>query len=286
MPMDNQSAETAINDNDYFHLEGSVTIFLDGHAPVVISRPNLEIKPCEYTWLDENDQSVLRHHFRDSLHRHHVWKNDETQTSWTVDFDLDQLEMSDVWCSDICLKKPHHKSMLSFRFSRLDDYKNFQSVFRGKRFVNDYEITSLECGRRDTLREKDQCIKAWESNAELTLTIPVSQISHGLGGARWRIEHIEIMVCWMKWGKFKTKGVKAEYRKSHNEIPVGEKSPPVCRRSSLLQTLSRSKQRSPSSPSIQEEIQAPQSFAREWPRFSIEFSNSTGKTIASVREPD
>lgn len=284
--MEYQSAETAINENDYFRLEGSVTILLERHAPVVISQPMLEIKPCEYTWLYEDGQSVLRHHFRDPLNNHYLWKNDETQTPWTVDFDLEQLEVSDVWCSEKCLKTPHHKSMLSFIFSRHDDYKYFQSIFRGKRFINDYEITSLECGRRDTLKEKDQCIKAWELNAELTLTIPVSRLSHGLGGARWHIEHIEVMISWMRWEKVKTKGVKAAYRKSRNEAPVVEKPPPVRRRSSLLQALSRSKPRSPSAPSMEEEIQAPQSFAQEWPKFLIEFSNSTGKTTVSIVEPD
>jgi hypothetical protein len=256
-------------------MNGPVTILLDEHKTLHLLRPQIQIKLADYTWFDEDNKPVLHHSFNDSLKHHHLWKDDETQTPWTVDFDIGEIGASKVRCSsDHHL--PHDKLMLSYKFANFTDYQRFQTTFRGKSFIRDYDITFIDCSRHDTLKEKKQCIKSWKSNAKLSLTIPVSLRSPGPNSS-WKIKHIEIMASWMAWESVKTKAVKAEYRKTHKTPSLFQEPTPIRRRSSLLQAFVRSKHSSPSVSSTEEESTASPSFAQQWPSFVIRFSSSAGE---------
>ncbi|KAM0715003.1 hypothetical protein Q7P37_009468 [Cladosporium fusiforme] len=251
-------------------MEGSVTIRLERHDPVPTYQPQLQVKPSEYTWLDENDSCIIYHKFKNSLDVHYLWKDDETRHPWTVEFDIGEIMASEVSCDHH--QTPHRKSMLSYEFSSLNDYKRFQSMFRGKRFIRDYDITSIDFGRSDILKKKKQCIKSWELNADITLTIPVSQKAPTGSHPSWVIKHLEIPTSWMKWERTKTKAVKAEYKKACKEPSAVDDPAPVRRRSSLLEAFSRTKQHSPSVSSTEDETRATPGLAPKWSKFVIEFS--------------
>lgn len=291
--MDHQTLEAAFDNNSLrgdgvlhtnghhagseTRMKGSVTVFLERHDPVPLSRPWLQVKPSEYTWSDENGHQALRHSFRDALRNHHLWKDDDTRTPWTVDFDAGEIAASEVRCLDD-RHLPHHKSMLSYVFSVADDYKRFQTVFRGMRFINDHEIASINCKGHDTYKEKRQDIKSWESNAMVFLTIPVSLRSPG-SSPPWKIKHVEVMASWMTWEKVKSKAVKAELKKDYDEDSLDkERAPPIRRTSSsLLRAFHISKGHRFSVSSPHDDTRTIPSSAQQWPRFFIEFSSTTGQ---------
>jgi hypothetical protein len=262
-------------------MNGSVTIRLDEHKTIHVSRPQLQVKLSDYTWFDEDNKPVLRHSFNDPLKHHHLWKDDETKSPCTVDFDIGEIGASKIRCSDNH-HLPHDGLMLSYEFTDSTDYQRFQTMFRCKAFIRDYDITFVDCSRHDTLKEKKQCIKLWKSNSELLLTIPVSLRSSG-PKAPWKIKHIEIMARWMEWESVKTKAVKAEYKKTHKTTPLPQEPTPVRRRSSLLRAFVRSKHPSPSISSLEEEITANPSLAQQWPSFLIKFGSSAGELFIRHR---
>jgi hypothetical protein len=290
--MDDQTSETADIDNNYLrsrpnfavggehgHVQvsvwSSVTIRLDKHTPVSVLQPQLQMELTSYTWFDENNSLVLHHSFRDSLERHYPWRDDETQTPWTVDFDISEVTASKIRCSNG--RHPlHDKYMLSYSFENPIDYQRFQTMFRRKSFIRDYAITSIDCDRKDTLMKKEQCIKSWQSNEGISLTIPVSLKSSG-SSPLWKIKHIEITASWMKWESIKTNAIKARYRKAH-EASSSQVPTPFRRRSSLF--YDRLKQRSPPAPTIDEDTIADPSLARQWPSFLIKFISSEGGFIS------
>lgn len=255
-------------------IEGSITILLDHHAPKHISRPHLRANVAHYTWFDESNECALRHSFNDPLKNHHVWRDDETQTPWTVDFDMGVISASKVKCWHNA-HSPHRNYMLSYVFTHAADYQRFQTMFRSKEFCRDYETKSIDCDRSNTLKQKTQCIKSWKSNENLSLTIPVSVRSTGPGPA-WKIEHVELTATWMEWQSLKPKSVKATYRR-------------VSRRPSLAQEWARNhghaffRRRSsqPVSSTLDAEAitTADPSFMKKWPSFVIEFSNVAGKIV-------
>ena len=178
--MDDQIPETADNDDKYppgrpdfriggehghgqVSIWGSVTIFLDKHEPVSISQPHLQMELTSYTWFDENNRLVLQHSFEDSLGLHYLWRDDPTTTPWTVEFDIGEVSASKIRCSD-GRHTLHDKYVPSYMFENLIDYQRFQTMFRRKSFIRDYAITSIDCGRKDTLVEREQCIKSWQLN--------------------------------------------------------------------------------------------------------------------------
>lgn len=269
-------------DGEQVLMEGSVTIILDDHPEILVLRPQLRVNATEYTWYDESDKRALRHRFDSPMRYHHIWKNDETQTSRTVDFDTGVISASKVQCSDN--GHPSHKNlMLSYVFTHPADYQRFQSTIRGKTFSCDYDIKSIDCGRSNTLEKKDQCIKTWMLDGKLSVTIPVSVGSPG-HRPNWKIEHIELVATWMEWQVHKHKSVKAKYR---------------TRRSSMVQELGRGRGnlfpwRRPSQPvpdsDLPEITMADPEFRQTWPAFVIEFSSSAGKITpyyywASLTQP-
>jgi hypothetical protein len=253
---------------------GSVTILLDKHIPVSISQPQLQMELTSYTWSDENNNFILQHSFKDALERHYLWRDDETETPWTVDFDIGEVSASKIRCTNG--RHPlHDKYMLSYIFENLVDYQRFQTMFRRKPFVRDYAITSIDCDRKDTLTKKNQCVKSWQSNEGISLTIPVSLKSAG-SNPLWKIKHIEIAASWMNWESVKTSAIKAGYRKTHtassSQVPT-----PFRRRPSFLQVYDRLKQRSPPASTVDEDTIADPTLVQQWPSFLITFISSEGE---------
>lgn len=256
-------------DGDQVLMEGSVTLLLDRHPSMIILRPQLRVNATEYTWYDESNKRALCHRFNNPMRYHHIWKSDETRTSCTVDFDMSVISASKIQCSKDG-HSPHSNHMLSYVFASPADYQRFQTMIRGKTFGRDYDIKSIDCDRSNTLKQKDQCIKSWRSNGDLSLTIPVSVRSTGSAPA-WKIEHIEIMASWMEWQVVKPKSVKATYRTKRSSMV----HQPGRDRGHVF-SWRRASQPVPAS-HTQEITTASPDFRQQWPSFVIDFSNSAGK---------
>lgn len=262
-------------------MEGLVIIVLgEGELrPEVIDclRPKLRVKSSDYTWLDENDNVILNHVFRDSLANHHPWRDDTTQTPWTVDFHTGEMNVSEVRCRNDH-QQTHHKSM-SYEFSNSNDYALFHTKIRGKQFIREYEIESVAWMHRNTHKEKRQWIKSLKSSSETSVAIPITLKGPG-PASHWKIKHVEITASWMKWDRVGNKEVKAEVKKADKKRSSSSEEPAPLRRSSSSWLMSiRSKRSSPPAATSLEQFTVPSSFGQEWHKVTIGFSETKGKIV-------
>lgn len=265
-------------------MEGLLTIVLGERElkPEVIPclRPRLQVRSSEYTWLDENDNAIIRHTFRNSLTNHHLWRDDDTQTPWTVDFHTDEMNVSEVKLRNVP-HQTHHKSM-SYEFSNPNDYALFHSKFRGKQFIREYEIASVAWAHCDTHVEKRQWIKLWRSSAETSVTIPIT-LKGPSPASRWKIKHVEITATWMRWDRVGTKEVKAEVKKADKKRSSSSEESASLRRVSSSWIVSiRPKRSSPPVATRLEQSTVPPSLAQEWHKVTIVFRETRGKIVFSL----